>query len=169
LLPLSLVLFVLAAPCDAEAPRIDRIEIVEWGIFKFEARAEIASPETITGRSILVDNLRLQQTTTTIPALVGMNLGVRFRVVGSPPGARVRLKFVARFPEQGVTHPAKGKTFSNSEYYSDTVVGTTDYRGYSFDHDWEVEAGPWTLELWHEGRKLAEKEFMVTRLVSSAE
>jgi hypothetical protein len=32
-----------------------------------------------------------------------------------------------------------------------------------------VETGPWTLEVWHAGRKLAEKTFMVTRLVSSIE
>jgi hypothetical protein len=171
LLPLSLVLLVLAGPRGAqadEAPRIDRIEIVEWGIYEFDPRARIPAPDSATGRSTLVDNLRLRRATTTIPALVGMNLGVRFRVVGSPAGARARLKFVTRFPSQGLTSPADGRTFAKSDYYSDVFVGETTYRGYSFDRDWEVEAGPWTLELWHDGRKLAEKRFMVTRLLSSA-
>ena len=167
LLPLSLLLFVLTAA--AQAQHVDRIEIVEWGIFRHDREAEIAAPHTPTGSRNVVKNVRLQQTTTTIPALVGMKFGFRFRVVGSPRGAGVDLKFVSRFPGQGLTNPARGKTFSTSEFHSDATVGETTYRGYSFDHDWEVEPGNWILEVWHEGRKLAEKTFMVTRLVSSAE
>jgi hypothetical protein len=169
LLPFSLLLFVLTAACAAQAQSIDRIELVEWGIFQHERTGETTSPRTATGTTNLVRNVRLQQTTTTIPALVGMKFGFRFRVVGAPRGAGVRLKCVTRFPSQGLTNPAKSKTFSSSEFYSDAVVGEVTYRGYGFDHDWEVETGPWTLEIWHDGRKLAEKTFMVTRLVSSAE
>jgi hypothetical protein len=166
LLPLSLLLFALTAAANAQAPRIDRIEIVEWGIFRHDREAEIAAPHTPTGSRNVVKNVRLQQTTTTIPALVGMKFGFRFRVIGSPRGARIDLKFVSRFPSRGLTNPAGGKTFSTSEFHSGAIVGETTYRGYSFDHDWEVEPGSWTLEVWHEGRKLAEKVFIVARLVS---
>src|SRR5262245_57972040 len=169
LLPLFLLLFVLTAATHARAQHVDRIEIVEWGIFRHDREAEIAAPHTPTGSRNVVKNVRLQQTTTTIPALVGMRFGFRFRVVGSPGGARVDLKFVSRFPSQGLTNPARGKTFSTSEFHSDATIGETTYRGYSFDYDWEVEPGAWTLEVWHEGRKLAEKVFLVTRLISSAE
>jgi hypothetical protein len=169
LLPLSFILLVLTAVGDAQAQHIDRVEIVEWGIFQHDRVAEAASPNTATGTINLLDNVRLQQATTTVPALVGMKFGFRIRVVGSPEGAIVSLKCVTRFPVQGLTNPAKGKTFSVSEFSSDAVVGELSYRGYSLDYDWEVEPGPWTLEIWHEGRKLAEKTFMVTRLVSSAE
>jgi hypothetical protein len=169
LLPLSFVLLVVTAPSRAQAQQVDRIEIVEWGIFRNDQEARVPAPDTPTGTRNLVRNVRLQQATTTIPALVGMKFGFRFKVVGSPPGARVSLKVVTRFPSQGVTNPAKRKTFATSEFSSDAIVGEITYRGYSFDQDWEVETGPWTLELWHDGRRLAEKQFMVTRLVSSAD
>jgi hypothetical protein len=168
LLP-SFLLLVLTAVADAQAQNIDRVEIVEWGIFRHDDDGEVASPNSATGTMMLVRNPHLQQTTTTIPALVGMKFGIRYTIVGSPAGASVRLKCVTRFPSQGLTNPARGKTFSGSEYYSTAVVGDTTYRGYALDYDWEVEPGPWTLEIWHEGRKLAEKTFIVTRLVSSAE
>jgi hypothetical protein len=169
LLPLSLLVFVLTAVSHAQAQHIDRVEIVEWGIFRHEQTGVRAAPLAATGKTNLVTNVRIQHVTTTIPALVGMKFGFRFTVVGSPPGALVNLKCVTRFPSQGLTNPQKGKTFSSSEFHSSAVIGVTTYRGYGFDYDWEVEPGPRTLEIWHNGRKLAEKTFMVTRLVSSAE
>jgi Domain of unknown function (DUF3859) len=169
LLPLCFLPLLLTAASHAQAQHVDRIEIVEWGIFRHDREAEIAAPHTPTGSRNVVKNVRLQQATTTIPALTGMQFGFRFKVVGSPRGARVDLKFVSRFPGRGLTNPVNGKTFSISEFQSDAIVGETTYRGYSFDHDWEVEPGAWTLEVWHQGRKLAEKVFLVTRLVSSAE
>jgi hypothetical protein len=168
LLPLSLLVIVLAAVSHAQAQHIDRVEIVEWGIFRSDLQGTLAAPGTATGTENLVANVRLQQVTTTVPALVGTEFGLNFKVVGSPPGVGVRLKHVVRFPKQGLTNPANDKTFSMSEFHSVAIVGQTTYRGYSFDQDWEVETGPWTMEIWHEGRKLAEKQFMVTRLVSSA-
>jgi hypothetical protein len=167
-LRLSLVLLVLAAS-PVQAQQVERIDIVEWGIYQHDVRGEIPAPEAPAGKRNVIDNVRLQQATTTVPALVGMKFGYRFRVVGSSPGALVRLEYVVRFPKQGLTNPAKAKTFATSQYHSHAAVGEVAYRGYSFDYDWEVETGPWHLEIWHEGRKLAEKIFMVTRLVSSAE
>jgi Domain of unknown function (DUF3859) len=169
LLPLAFLLLVLTAAAEARAQHIDRVEIIEWGIFQHDDDAVVAQPHSAVGTMTLVKNVRLLQTTTTIPALVGMKFGVRYRVVGSPQGVNVRLRQVTRFPSQGLTNPARGKTFSESEHYSNAVIGSTTYRGYDLDHDWEVEPGPWTMEIWHEGRKLAEKTFIVTRLVSSAE
>jgi Domain of unknown function (DUF3859) len=167
LLPLSLVLVLMVAP-DAHAQQIDRIEIVEWGIFQHDRLAEIAA-DTPRGTRNIVTNVRLQHATTTVPALVGMKFGFRFKVAGSPPGMPVSVRFVTRFPKQGITNPANGRASSTSEIYLDTAVGDITYGGYSFADDWEVETGPWTLELWHGGRKLAEKTFVVTRPVSSAE
>jgi uncharacterized protein DUF3859 len=89
--------------------------------------------------------------------------------VGAQPGSIVRLKAITRLPKQGVTNPETGRTFAVSEFETDAVVGTTTYLGYSFDYDWEVETGEWTLEIWDGDRKLAHKTFLVTRLVSSLE
>jgi hypothetical protein len=169
LLTLPLLLFALTVAAGAQATRVDGIEIVDWGIFRNDRHAIVPDPDSAAGTRNIVGNIQLQQATTTVPALVGMKFGFHFRVVGSPPGGIVTLKFVTRFPRQGITNPNSAKTFPSTEFYSSAVVGATSYRGYALDYDWEVETGPWTLEIWHEGRKLAEKTFIVTRLVSSAE
>ncbi len=169
LLPFSLLVLALTAASHAQAQQVDRIEIVEWGIYRTDNVGEIASPLSPSGRRYRAANIRHRETTTTIPALVGVTLGFRYKAVGSPPGANLNLKCVVRFPRQGLTNPANGKTFSSEESDSLTVVGGIRFEGYTFDWDWEVETGPWTVEIWHGGRKLAEKTFMVTRLVSSAE
>ena len=169
LLTLSLVLLVLTAAPGARADDVDRVEIVEWGIYRDKRTGVTPAPLAVTGTTNLVTNVRLQQKTTTIPALVGMTFGIEYKVVGAHPGSIVRLRCVTRLPKQGVTNPGTGKTFAVSEFETDAMVGSTTYLGYSFDYDWEVETGPWTLEIWHGDRKLAEKTFLVTRLVSSAE
>jgi uncharacterized protein DUF3859 len=168
-LRLALLVLALAAASSARAQEIERVEIIEWGIYRHGLMGEIPAPDSPSGTRNIIDTPRLDQETTTVPALVGMKFGYRFKVIGPEAGALVDLKYVARFPKQGLTNPAKGKTFGTSEFHSMAVVGEVTYRGYSFDHDWEVETGPWTLEIWHRGRKLAEKTFMVTRLVSSIE
>jgi hypothetical protein len=168
LLPLFLLLLV-AMPVDAaRAQQIERIEIVEWGLYRADRTGQVPSPSSPSGTSNLSINVRHRETTTTVPALVGITFGLRYEVVGSPSGAAVDLKLVVRFPERGVTDPATGKSFRSAEYEVRTVVGAIGWEAYTLDYEWEVEPGPWTLELWHEGRRLARKTFMVTRLVSSA-
>jgi hypothetical protein len=167
-LKFSLLLLGLVAAPHVLAQDAVRVEIVEWGLYRSDLMGKEPSPEGPSGTRNIVDNVRLQQATTTVPALVGMKFGYRYKVVGGRLGSTVRLKHVTRFPKQGVTNPASGKTYVTDEYHGIAFAGLTLYRGYSLDHDWEVETGPWTLEIWHEDRKLAEKTFMVTRLVSSA-
>jgi hypothetical protein len=168
-IPLCFVLLVAATAPQAWAWQVDRIEIVEWGLFRKEAGETVPQPLSPMGTMTYALNERLLETTTTVPALVGVTFGIRYKVVGPAAGANVALKQITRFPKGGVTNPATGKTFSHSEYRTSVRVGEVTYRGYTLDRDWEVVPGPWTMEIWHDGRKLAEKTFMVTRLVSSAE
>jgi len=167
LLPLAFL--VLIPTTDARAQSVERIEIVEWGIYRTDNVGDIPSPLSPSGMRYIAANIRHQQTTTTIPALVGLTFGFRYKVVASSPGASLNLKCVIRFPRQGLTNPAKAKTFFIEESDSPAVAEGIRFDGYTLDYDWEVETGPWTVEIWHEGRKLAEKTFIVTRLVSSAE
>jgi hypothetical protein len=166
---LPLVLLVCALTPGARAQQVERIEIVEWGIYRTDNLGVIPNPNAPSGTSYLAANIRHQQTTTTVPALVGITFGFRYEVAGSPPGAAVKLRTVVRFPRQGLTSPSSGKTFLSEESDRSTPVGGIGFKGYTLDYDWEVQTGPWTVEIWHGDRKLAEKTFMVTRLVSSAE
>jgi hypothetical protein len=166
---LPVVLLALVLTAGARAQQVEGIEIVDWGIYRTGNIVRYADPRSPSGESYLTESIRLDQATTTIPALVGMTFGLRFKVVGSPERAPVVLKTVVRFPKEGVTNPATGKKFLSAEFEASALVGETTWEAYTLDYEWEVVTGPWTMEIWHGGRKIAEKTFMVTRLVSSAE
>ena len=167
-LSLSLLVLGLIAPSYAQAPRIDRIEIIDWGVYQATFMSKGAAPGSATGYYNRVKDVRLHHVTTTIQALVGVRFGFRYRIVGSPNGAMVTLKLVTRFPNQGLRNPAKSEVFLTQERHSNQLVGSVSWRGFLFDYDWEVELGLWTLEIWHGDRKLAEKTFHVTQLISAA-
>jgi hypothetical protein len=43
------------------------------------------------------------------------------------------------------------------------TIGKESYTDYGSDHDWELAPGTWVIELWCQGRKLAEQGFTVVK------
>ncbi len=82
------------AAANAQPGYVARIEILEAGIFTVESLGE----------------MRLVEATTNVPARVGVTFGVRYRIVGAEPGTPVALKFITRFPAQGLHNPARNET-----------------------------------------------------------
>ena len=50
-----------------------------------------------------------------------------------------------------------------SAYQRTKTIGETVYLGYGFEHAWEIVPGTWTYQIWHDGRKLAERSFTVEK------
>ncbi|MDT9702363.1 DUF3859 domain-containing protein, partial [Streptomyces sp. P17] len=92
------------------------------------------------------------RSTTTIPARQSLRFGLRYVVEGAPAGARVELRLVTVFPEPGLLDPASGVRHYESEYTIRGSIGTQAYREFMFDHTWEIVAGEWIFEFWHDGR-----------------
>jgi hypothetical protein len=69
---------------------------------------------------------------------------------------------VALFPDPGLYDPATGRRFTRAGYDRTDAIGPGGYLSYSFDHDWEMVPGVWTLQIWNQGRMLAEQTFTVT-------
>jgi Domain of unknown function (DUF3859) len=162
LLPLLLSLLV-STGAYAQTPQVDRIDVVEYGIYTGNTQGMQAAPGTATGTVSTISDIQHAATTRTVPAQQGVRFGFRFVVVGAPAGAIVPLHMVTIFPPPGLTNPATQQPKAQSEYDTSAAIGTTSYKGYNFTNDWEVAPGTWTMQIWYQGRKLAEQSFTVVR------
>jgi hypothetical protein len=163
--PLALLLLAAAAG-DAHAQgssKVERIEIVETGIYRAETSATEQAPGTATRQRNILSDTRLLASTTRIEAKLGMHFGMRYRVVGTPNLATIKLVSVTQYPVPGLKNPKSDKPQTRGEHSLFATIGQINYRGYVFEHDWEVVAGTWTFELWDGQRKLASQTFTVTR------
>jgi len=149
-----------AADAYAQTPHIERIDIVDYGIYTADLQSAQRDAQGILQSSST--NVRHVQTTRDVPAQLGVRFGFRFRVVGAPIGAEVRLKKITIFPPGGLRNPASGQVISRLEDTLTTTVGNdARYTAYKFDDPWELAPGPWTIELWHGDRKLASQSFTI--------
>ena len=161
-LPLLLLLLASSA-AYAQAPRIDRIDVGEFGIFTADTTGQVSAPGSVTGTRNVVTDIRLAETTRTIPAQLGVRFGFRYTVVGAPAGTIVPLQIVAVYPNPGVIDPATQQRAAESRWDAAVAIGTMTYSGYKFDNSWEIVPGVWTLQVWYQGRKLAEQSFTVVK------
>jgi hypothetical protein len=159
---LSLVVLVAAlGDAAAQDARIDRIEVVGTGIFQAEKTATERAPGTAAGTRHILAGTTLIKSTTRIEARVGVHFGMQFRIAGRPDKAPIRLLSVTQYPAPGLKNPATGSVMRRGENTLAATIGAVNYRGYLFEHDWELVPGAWTLELWHGGRMLAKQTFQV--------
>jgi Domain of unknown function (DUF3859) len=160
------LLFLAALAGDACAQgssKVERIEIVEAGIYRAETSGIEQAPGTATRQRNILSETRLLQPTTRIEAKLGVHFGMRYRVVGTPNLATIKLVSVTQYPAPGLKNPKSDKPQTRGEHSLFATIGQINYRGYVFEHEWEMVAGTWTLELWDGQRKLASQTFTVTR------
>lgn len=158
---LSVPLLLMAACAGADGARIDRIDVIDKGIYAIETGAQSPAAGTPTGEVTAVSAARLVEATATIPARTGLEFGFRFIVVGAPHGAAVPLEMVTLYPEPGLREPGGAEPVRRSAVPRTKTIGETEYTGYGFENAWEAVPGPWTFQIWHGDRMLAEERFTV--------
>jgi hypothetical protein len=174
---LAIGLFV-ASWTAACAQAVEGIDITEYGIYKTETESSAAAPRTATGKIEEVSNITLVESTTTVPARVGVEFGFRYKIIGQAnagsgvqAGATIagqskktlNLKNVTHIPSPGIRHPQTGNVTMTSIFSQDHRLGVELYRLYRFTDPWEVVPGLWTLEIWDGDRKLASQAFLVKK------
>lgn len=154
------MLFVAAATTYAQTPQVQRIDIVEYGIYTVDKKVCQRDAEGIE-RCDRAD-VHHAATTWTVPAQLGVEFGLRYRVIGAPKGAQLTLKRDWLLPGPGFNPPGKQPIHRLDR--TDTVaVGDAIYVSYGFDDPWELVPGPWVLEVWYGGRKLVTQTFTVVK------
>jgi hypothetical protein len=164
-LVLSIVLLTLSPMgTHAQTPRIDHVDITEYGLYTASAKGRpVAAPGTATGTVTPLSNMRHTVTTRTVPAQLGVRFGFGYTVVGEHLGTQVSIHSVTIFPSPGLSDPSSSQRKTHSEYDWATTIGEESFRIYTFDSDWEVVPGVWTLQLWYQGRMLAEQKFTIVK------
>ena len=151
---LTLLFIGIAAPARAEL----QLEIVEYGLYSVEIANRSPTADGV-GRSA-VRNVCHLATTTTVPAKLDVDFGLRFRVRGVPPGEVVSLIKVVVFPRE-VTPPGGPAPIRSYARTFNQRAGELAYIGYGFDAAWELMPGVWTFQLFAEKRLLLEQRFTV--------
>ena len=171
----------------ARAQSVQAIEITEYGVYTTASDASSAAPGTASGKIEQVSNIKLVQSTATVPARVGVEFGFRYKIVGQsaaapppqtgttilgiqlgsqqapPPVPTVNLKYVTRIPKPGMRNPETGNVTLTNIFYQEHKVGEELYRLYRLTERWEVVPGTWTLEIWDGDRKLSSQDFLLKK------
>jgi hypothetical protein len=130
--------------------------IFEAGIY--EARVLAAKTNASGVQLQTLDNFRLVQSTTNVPARIGIRFGFRYELFGSPSNAPVTLTLAGAHPP--MTN-ATGKVETVFAYAFNSWIGTGFFSN-TLDQPADLTPGIWTFELWYQGRRLCEQLFLVT-------
>ena len=155
----SLVLF--SSPMMVKAAEIEGGEVLKFGIFKTELIRTEAVSEAAGGTKGVVKNQKLVEATTRIPALKGLEFGFEYVIRGQPAGDTVEVTH--RYLHPSMTNPQTKKFFGSQTTRGKQKIGRTAYVGYEFEDDWEAVPGEWTIQVFCQGKKIAEKSFQITK------
>jgi len=139
------ILAALALVCGAaSAQTISKVELHACGIYERKVENREDDRQSATGKRTIVQEQRLVDETTRIPARVGVSFGCQVTLQGAPIGEVAEFRAVMRIP--------RGEA-SGSQAFR---IGDPGYVGYTLRN---TDRGPWVLEIWLGERKLAEKAF----------
>ena len=132
------------------------IEHIEFGIicdYRPQGQ-EFAAPDTSAG---LIrrggDPIVFDIATDQVPGLLGIAFGIRF--LASPDIGNRAVTMVTR-------HPSFGLEYKDVESWpSDLTGGTFSARYFYFEYDYELAPGPWSMEVWLDGRMIVRQDFTV--------
>lgn len=158
------VVVVLCLVASAQAQSVSSVEISNPGLYRSEQVAVEQAPDSVRGIFTTVRNPQLVERTTRVPGLLGTSFGVNFEIRGEPNGEPATVRFVTRFPAGGLRDPKTGKVHLTSENERQYRIGELAFRFYSFDEEWEIAPGEWSLEFWYRGQMLGAQKFEVYKV-----
>lgn len=92
----------------------------------------------------LYENGVLSTQTTSIPKELGQTFGFRFKIL-KPEGGQVQASIITSSP--GMINPEKNEVEFKSETSDTLEVGKEYHCTYTFEKEWEMVSGDWTLEV----------------------
>lgn len=132
----------------SQAADVESIRIVDFGIYKTAFERWEAAPGTGKGKIEIVSDRKLLCLTDKIAATPGTEIGVRYVVNGKHEGKPVDV--LVKVIQSGGCAPA------TDQWLRVRPVGSASFEGWKLD---SASARTITIQLYHEGRKMAEKSF----------
>lgn len=155
----ALVLATALLAAGAQAGDVDRIAIVDFGIYEHNVERFEPEPSHISRERVIVTNVTLLRHAEEVDAQLGRMIGFQFRVTDP---ALVGQTLTVRRIVPPLTNPKTGQTATTIA--RDIVVfheGQLMLNAYRFDYDWEMAEGLWRFQVIHNGRVIAEKTIKV--------
>lgn len=103
-------------------------------------------------------NGTLVLSTTSVPRKLGTIFGLRFRTL-KPEGGVSKVKIITASP--GIIDPAKNSVVFNTETTADVTTGKEYNCTFTFEKEWEMASGDWTLTAVAEDGTSVKKTFQV--------
>jgi hypothetical protein len=153
LITVGMIIIGLAVlfPFVSQASEVDSIQIIDFGLYKTTFASYQEAPNTQRGEIQLVGSRELIQRTKRIPGKGGTEFGIRYVVNGKEESGQVDL--LVR-----VLHSASQ---TSEEWTATRQIGSPSFDGWKFDADSQINPEKLTIQLFHQGVKLAEKSFTV--------
>ena len=149
----GMIIIGLAVLCPfaSQASEVDSIEIIDFGLYQTTFAQWKQAPNTQRGEIQLVGSRELIRRTKRIPGKGGTEFGIRYVVKGQEEGVQVNL----------LVRVLHSETQSSDEWTASRQIGAPSFDGWKLGSDSEIVPGKLTIQLFHQGMKLAEKSFTV--------
>jgi hypothetical protein len=159
---LAILLLALTDPSGhAQAPQVERIDVTEYGTYTTKGEQTYVDAKGIKHHT--VSKIVHDDSTRTIPLRRDVIFGFRYRVIGSPKGAKVPLRIVVLYPAPGLARPGSPAPIMRDEEAATRTIGADSITSYGLEEPWELLPGDWTLEIWSGDRKMASQTFTVVK------
>jgi hypothetical protein len=149
-LALPLVLALLALPAAAQ------VRLIEAGIIcpRIVTGELVEAPGTESGNIRMIEQtLAFDLDARAVPTITNLSFGLRFALEPGEPAQDVTIV---------VTHPPMGERAVTRQSWPDTLVpGEQNMNLFTFEHEHEKVAGPWTFAVEIDGERVLEVPFEV--------
>jgi hypothetical protein len=160
MIALLIILAFCTAPFSALGAQIDGVDIVNYGIYVADDNDEARSAEKNAAEQGSQEKVwKLLKKGDRIPAKMATSFGIEYIIKGAPEGEPV--KITLRYLHPMISNPETGKKYTSQEVSIAALVGKKVHEGYTFDHEWELVTGAWVIQVFYDGRKLAEQYFTI--------
>jgi hypothetical protein len=143
--------FVVGWPLASMAKEVDNIKIIDFGLYKTTFAGWQEAVGTQRGKIQIIGQRELVKRTKMIPGSSGTEFGIRYVVNGQEEGGQVDLLVRVSHSEMQTT----------DEWVTARQIGAPSFEGWKLDSESQIVPGKLTIQLFHEGTKLAEKSFTV--------
>ncbi|MBI3616852.1 MAG: DUF3859 domain-containing protein [Candidatus Omnitrophica bacterium] len=142
-----------AAFPDADSP----VEVLYAGVVKKEIIQEEGG-YTIKNNSRYLRTRKFVDEKDTVPGTLGTAFGIIFTARGDD-----QLSLTARYLHPPMANALTREITTTHEMPLSVRPGEIQALSWVFTKEWEIAPGAWTLQLWSDGRKMAEKKFTVIK------
>jgi hypothetical protein len=140
--------------------KVDGATILHHGLFERKALLAQVAPDTMAGKTLMAREMpKWIAAPPHISRTRGAFFGYDFVVEGTPAGLPVDVTIVVEHPP--FRQPDSAKSSDRESWSQMVTLGMPSFCGYSFDEDWEMKAGTWSVRVYQGARLLAEKNFDV--------